>query len=157
MATKIFFDMDGTVADLYNFDGWLEALKCDTSIFRELSPLVDMTALIGFMKEMWGHTEFGIITWTPMEASYKFHQECAEDKIRWIQTHMAYITTFTALPYGTPKQDIGLDMEDINILIDDNPEIINTWKEDGFRGELVTSDRSALDIIADLYKELKKD
>lgn len=43
---KIYFDMDGTVADLYGEKNWLDNLRKEVcGSFINLRPLVDMTEL----------------------------------------------------------------------------------------------------------------
>ena len=40
MKKAIFWDMDGTIADLYNVPNWLDKLRAeDTSPYREAKPL----------------------------------------------------------------------------------------------------------------------
>lgn len=157
--TNVFFDMDGTVADLYGRDGWLLELRSKVSPFKELAPLVDMEALDSYMKALKPRNfHFEIITWTPMEATHKFHTECANDKDLWATKYMNQIEDVTCLPYGTPKQDAeNVNQSEVNILIDDNPEVIESWEADGHRGILVTEDFTALDALEMLFIESNKD
>lgn len=155
MKTTIWLDMDGTVADLYNRNNWLQELQTEQEIFYKLKPLFDMYDFIQIQREMREKVEFNIVTWTPMEATYKYHENCKSQKLEWVRTHMAYITQFFALPYGTPKQVVINDRAGIHILIDDNPEVIETWEQAGHRGELVTIERTALDILKELQEEFR--
>ena len=46
MTKAIYFDMDGTIADLYGVNGWLDSLIAEqTKPYREAKPLVDMRQL----------------------------------------------------------------------------------------------------------------
>ena len=43
MKKAIFWDMDGTIADLYNVPNWLDKLRAeDTSPYREAEPLFSL-------------------------------------------------------------------------------------------------------------------
>lgn len=70
MTKVIYFDMDGTVADLYGSDNWLENLREErVGAFVNLAPMVNMEELrkvcMELMAQGW---RFGIITWLPMQA-----------------------------------------------------------------------------------------
>lgn len=157
--TNVFFDMDGTVADLYGRDGWLLELRSKVSPFKELAPLVDMEALDSYMKALKPRNfHFSVITWTPMEAPYNFHKQCEADKREWVNEHMPSNVQFDALRYGVAKQDSRIvNKNEVNILIDDNPEVIEAWEADGHRGILVTEDFTALDALEMLFIESTKD
>ena len=47
MTKAIYFDMDGTIADLYGVPNWLDCLIAEkTKPYREAKPLVDMRNLL---------------------------------------------------------------------------------------------------------------
>ena len=47
---KIWFDMDGTIADLYGVEGWLEMLMNeDATPYAIAKPLVNLSALARLM------------------------------------------------------------------------------------------------------------
>ena len=131
MKTKLFFDMDGTIADLYNEPRWLEDIQAENPVFERLKPMVDMTAL----KELCSKLQeqgiiIGIITWLPMRASEQYEQECTIEKKKWIQKHLPEVTEFYAQRYGEPKQNAPFQRADYcNILVDDNAEVVNMWEK----------------------------
>ena len=50
----IYFDMDGTIADLYNYDGWLEMLQNDdVTPYEECGILVDIEKLQNILNEFY--------------------------------------------------------------------------------------------------------
>ena len=62
----IYFDMDGTIADLYNVNGWLEKLQAsDVTPYEDAAPLVDMRELLDIC-EKFAALGFviGVISWT---------------------------------------------------------------------------------------------
>lgn len=152
---NVFFDMDGTVADLYGRENWLTELRSNISPFEDLNPLVDMEVLDSYMKALKARNfHFSIITWTPMEATYNFHKQCEADKREWVTKYMPSNSQFDALRYGVPKQHSRIvNRREKNILIDDNPEVIEVWKADGNFGILVDETFSAIDALELLYVE----
>ena len=58
----IYFDMDGTIADLYGYQNWESKLRQeDVTPYRECQPLVDMNILNQVLTSL---TKFGIIIGT---------------------------------------------------------------------------------------------
>ena len=128
----VWFDMDGTIADLYGHENWLKRLRDeDATIFEELKPMCDMSEFLddiyALLNANDAYVEIGIITWTPMEAPYKFQNECAIAKTNWIEAYLPEIDEFHAIPYGTPKQSVINTKQGYHILVDDNEEVRKTW------------------------------
>ena len=67
----IVWDMDGTMADLYGVDGWLEMLRAENPLPYEIAkPMWDMERLVNVIR---GLQDFGIeqriVTWLSMNSS----------------------------------------------------------------------------------------
>ena len=63
---KIWFDMDGTIADLYGVLGWLEAIIArDTRPYTEAKGIGNLALIARLLNKAQanGH-EIGIISWT---------------------------------------------------------------------------------------------
>lgn len=98
---KIYFDMDGTVADLYGEKNWLDNLRKEVcGSFINLRPLVDMNELAMVCHQLMnlGYS-FGVITWLPMGASYEFERVCEEEKRAWVEEFMPWVSEFYAQSY----------------------------------------------------------
>lgn len=169
MAKKkinIWFDMDGTIADLYGHDDWLKRLrKEDQSLFLELTPMVnikDFEAQLQSLEEFYSIIDvdftFGIITWTPMDANWQYHKECERAKMEWIMNIELgdILPRFNAIPYGTPKQyALGKGTKEYNILVDDNKEVIKQWETKTLRkGVLVKNSKDKQQNLDDMMREL---
>ena len=65
------FDMDGTVADLYGVNGWLEMLRAENPKPYELAkPMWNMNELNEVLRELQKQgVEIRIITWLSMNSS----------------------------------------------------------------------------------------
>lgn len=147
---KIYFDMDGTVADLYGEKNWLNNLRNEREgSFINLRPLVDMNELAMVCHQLMnlGYS-FGVITWLPMGASYEFERVCEEEKRAWVEEFMPWVSEFYAQSYGVPKQYAPSKRAAEMILVDDNAEVRAMWNTE--------VQRSSIDATQDIIKELRK-
>lgn len=131
----IAFDMDNTIADLYNVDNWLEKLRAeDTSPYLECRPLIDMRLLNQMLASLrkLGHT-VEIISWTSKGGSKEYNKAVRAAKIDWL-SHMGILNNIDHIhivKYGTNKNCVGEKGE--GILFDDSAEVREKWT----RGEAI--------------------
>ena len=105
---KIWFDMDGTIADLYGVTDWLPALIAeDTRPYEIAAPMLDMIALAAFLNDAKanGH-EIGIISWTAKAGTAGYNARIYAAKVGWLGKHLPSVNWDTILvkPYGTDKK-----------------------------------------------------
>lgn len=128
---KIYFDMDGTIADFYGINGWLDSIiKRQTKPYREAKPLLDMRTFGKEIKRLQsiGYS-VGIISWTAKGSNQEYSMKVKEAKIKWLQCHLGSVRfdEIHIVEYGTPKQTIGE-----GILFDDEKQNRTEWdKKDG--------------------------
>lgn len=152
MKLKILFDLDGTVADLYGRNDWLEKLRAEVPIYEELEPLIDMVELTAIAERLAEKgVEFGVVTWLSMGASVDYEFVTAMEKFRWCQKYMPYISEFEAQPYGTPKQTNYHHCK--CILIDDNAEVRQSF-ETPHRRKTFDANENICEFLTKLYEEL---
>ena len=149
MAKAIYFDMDGTVADLYGVDNWLEKIQAfDPSPYIEAKPLVDMAELSRVCQALINKGyKIGIITWLSKETNQRYDQKVIQAKFEWWQYYMPYITSYYAIPYGKPKQQ-AVSFNEEMWLVDDNAEVREMWNTPKRRKSIDANG----DIIAELWK-----
>lgn len=130
MAKKIFFDMDGTIADLYGTENWLDKLlNEEKGLFENLPVMHNKQELEKtFNKLAKKGYELEIITWTPKNATNKYINTVTREKINWVQKNFPMIKNIHCLAYGTPKQKAPITKAKEMILVDDNEEILEKWK-----------------------------
>lgn len=147
---KIYFDMDGTVYDLYGMENWLEMLRNEEKgAFTLGKSLVDMDKLKRVCIELIGiGYQIGIITWLPMGANLEYCEVCTEEKRNWAEKNMPYISEFYALEYGTPKQYAPARRAAEMWLVDDNKEVREMW--------ITEKQRKAIDANDDIIKALER-
>ena len=126
----VYFDMDGTIADLYTEDINLdEVFTREERIFQNLKPLVNPIKLNAEIAKLThkGYT-VGVITWLPAGASAEYRETCKADKLEWTKKHFPELANnFHALPFGTPKARAIKTLK-VATLVDDNPEVLRNFK-----------------------------
>ena len=147
---RIYLDMDGTFADLYAVEGWLEKLRAmDSTPYANAKPMVHMSTLarqINALRSL--GVKVGVISWLSKSATDEYNAEVAEVKRKWLAKHLPSVQfdEIHIVPYGTPKWSVA---EALGILVDDEESNRKEWVHKG--GIAV----NALHII-DLLKFIKE-
>lgn len=128
--TTWYFDLDGTLADLYNADCWLEKLENEEpEVFSNLAPLIDEEKFKKWATErLLNGDKIKVITWLPMSASEEYEKICAREKENWVKQHFPFITEINCLSYGIPKQHAIKKRTSSMVLVDDSEEVLQMWK-----------------------------
>lgn len=140
----IYFDMDGTIADLYGVEGWLPDLRAERiRPYAEAKPLVNMQALARILNRLTaqGYT-VNIISWTSRGGSDEYNEAVAEVKREWLKKHLKSVnfTNICIIPYGTPKSSCGC-----GILFDDEEKNREEWGDGSFSEKEIFSILKGLD------------
>lgn len=152
---KIYFDMDGTVYDLYGMKNWLEMLRNEEKgAFTLGNALVDMVALKEVCLRLIAKGyQIGIITWLPMGASLEYCEICTKEKREWAENNMPYISEFYALEYGVPKQYAPTRRAAEMWLVDDNKEVREMWVTEKQRKAIDATENIINALVALAEKE----
>lgn len=123
---KIWFDMDGTIADLYGVDGWLSMLRAsDPTPYRVAKPLVRMQSLARILNRLQREGyEIGIVSWLSKTSTPAYDEAVTAAKLEWLRRHLGSVKfdRIDIIAYGTPKQN-GRD----GILFDDEAKNRAEW------------------------------
>lgn len=141
----IYFDMDGTIYDLYGVEGWEPMLRNeDVTAYACGEPLYNMVELETVLAEFvaLGIT-IGVITWSAMDGSKEYNKATRRVKREWIKENMPCVSEFHCVKYGTPKHQVA-NIKD-SVLVDDNANVRAAWKN----GDTV-------DATKNIIQELKK-
>lgn len=129
MTTTIFFDMDGTIADFYGVDGWLDYLKeGNTFPYQFAKPLVRMNSLARILNRLQREGyRIGIISWLSKSGTVEYNAEVTAVKIAWLKKHLASVKfdEINIVNYGVPKQLFARTENDI--LFDDEERNRENW------------------------------
>lgn len=129
---KVYFDMDGTIADLYGQDNWLERLLAnEPNLYSKAQPLIDLNILknkVEYLQEK--NIEVGIITWLAKVDDNNYHKTVTKEKLEWLENTGIKFDTIHIVKYGTPKHDIPKTIEN-TVLFDDNADVRLKWHLNG--------------------------
>lgn len=121
---KVYLDMDGTIANLYNNANWLQRLRNeDKTIFLECAPMTTEEDLFKIFPQ--DQFEIVILTMTPMNCSVEYHNQVIEQKCQWLAKYFPNIKRKIFKKYGHNK---NLKNSANAILVDDNETIRNCFK-----------------------------
>ena len=141
------FDMDGTLADLYGVEGWLDyILKEDTTPYEIAQPLVDLFELNQLLYKFLdkGFT-IHVCSWLAKNATKEYNEKVTKAKLKWLWNSALPIRNTDILPYGTNKSDAMSRFNGFQVLIDDEEQNLKSWKLG-----------ATIDAKKDIIKELQK-
>ena len=129
MTRTIFFDMDGTIADLYGVDGWLaDLINKDVRPYREAKVMHNMQALARVLNRLQREgNKVAIISWLAKNSTADYDEKVAQIKREWLSKHLAsvHFDEIHIVKYGTAKQTFIHTEADI--LFDDEEQNRNNW------------------------------
>ena len=125
----IYFDMDGTIADLYSVEGWLPMLRAHNATpYAQAKTMVNMRVLARLLNKAQreGYT-IGVVSWLAKGSTPQYDTEVTNAKLKWLNTHLKSVVwdEVHIVEYGTPKHNIvGCPN---GILFDDEIHNRNMW------------------------------
>lgn len=130
MTKAIYFDMDGTIANFYGVDGWLnDLINENTRPYKEAKPLVNMNSLARILNNLQKKGfKIGIVSWLSKSGTDSFNKAVTKTKMEWLSKHLHSVKwdEIKIVPYGVPKSEV---VENSNgILFDDEEPNRKNWK-----------------------------
>lgn len=126
MFLEINFDMDGTIADFYGVENWLDYLVArDPFPYEQARPLVNMSALARRLNALQrkGY-KINIISWLAKNSTADFDEAVTTAKIKWLRKHLPSVhwDKVTIVAYGVDKSTLGR-----GVLFDDEENNRKMW------------------------------
>lgn len=126
---RICFDMDGTIANLYGVENWLEYLIAeDVFPYANAKPMMNFSALARKLNNLQkqGH-ELVVISWLSKTGSAEYNNTVTATKMAWLAKHLPSVNwnEIHIVPYGTPKQLYCYNTNDV--LFDDECRNRDNW------------------------------
>ena len=134
MTKAIYFDMDGTIANFYGVNGWLDYLKAeDATPYAAAAPLLRLSTLARVLNQLQRNGyKIGIVSWLAKNSTAEFDEKVTTTKIQWLKAHLksVHFDEIHIVKYGTPKEEV------VNfpngILFDDETPNRNNWKGNAY-------------------------
>jgi len=123
------FDMDGTIADFYGVNGWLDYLKAENTTPYEIAePLYNMVYLVALLtilkNQGW---KIVVTTWLAKGGTKEYNDRTRKAKLEWLEKYNFPYDEIHLVKYGTTKANCTRKIGGYQILIDDNEKVRKGW------------------------------
>ena len=142
----IWFDMDGTIANLYAVDNWLEKLRnYDPTPYVEAEVMLNMSQLARLLNQLkvMGY-KLGVISWLSKCPTAEYDKAVGAAKVWWLEKHLPSVSwdEIKIVPNGMPKE--WFKQSDDDILFDDEAKNRENWGGDAYEPEMIIKVLKAL-------------
>lgn len=139
MEKALWFDMDGTLADLYGVENWLEYLQAeDTYPYDIAATMHNFSQLARKLNKLQAQGwKIGIISWTSKSGSDLYNGQVAIAKMCWLHKHLRSVQwdEIKIVKYGTNKyMECGG-----GILFDDEEKNRDSWQDKAYEPNAILS------------------
>ena len=152
MNRTLYFDMDGTIADLYGIADWLPKLQAeDPSPYAEARPLVNLDELSILCKLFQAQGgRIGVISWLSKTSSKNYDKAVRQAKKEWLKRNCGLdFDEIHIVKYGTPKYRVAYDKN--GILFDDEVKNCSDWKGVAIN----VTENDLIEVIKNLIENLR--
>jgi hypothetical protein len=126
---RICFDMDGTIANLYGVEGWLDDLIAgNVRPYRKAGTMLNMNVLARKLNKLQkAGNEIVVISWLSKSGNDEYNEAVTEVKKAWLRKHLASVAfdEINIVKYGVNKNIFCQSADDI--LFDDEDQNRNNW------------------------------
>ena len=135
----IWFDMDGTIANLYAVNNWLDKLRAhDASPYMEAEVMLNMSQLARLLNQLkiMGY-RLGIISWLSRNPTEEYDEAVTEAKKAWLGQHLASVSwdEIHIVKHGMPKE--WFMKSEADILFDDEEQNRDNWHGDAYEPDMI--------------------
>ena len=148
MEKAIYFDMDGTIANLYAVENWLPMLRAyNPTPYEQAKVMVNMSTLarlLNKLKKQGYH--IGIVSWLSKCPNPIYDLQVKWAKCKWLMKHLPNVEfdEIKIIAHGTPKGQVVLYPQ--GILFDDEQPNRKEWKGKAY------DEKNILEILKNLVK-----
>lgn len=123
------FDMDGTIANLYGVDRWLDMIRAeDPTPYRIANPMYDIETLNTLLRLLkrkgW---RIVVTTWLAKGSTRHYDNLVRMAKLEWLEMHNFPFDEVHIVKYGTTKANCTRHYGGFQILVDDNEKVRKGW------------------------------
>ena len=129
LNVTINFDLDGTIANLYGVEGWLQMLIAhDETPYAIAPPLVRLCTLARMLNRLQKEGyRIAVISWLAKGSNADYDERVTNAKMEWLAKHLPSVhwDNIHIAEYGTPKENFCETPFDI--LFDDEEKNRENW------------------------------
>ena len=144
----IYFDMDGTIANLYAVENWLPMLRAyNPAPYEQAKVMLNMAQLARVLNKLKAQGYFiGVVSWLSKEPTKEYDKKVIKAKQKWLKKHLASVEfdEIKIVAHGTPKSKVVQYRG--GILFDDEQGNRNEWKGQAY------DEKNILKILQELVK-----
>lgn len=134
MKRWVFFDMDNTLAALYDIPNWLSMLRAyDPAPYAEAEVMLNMNLLARYLNRLQeAGYQIGIISWLSKCPTPEYDEAVTTAKLAWLKKHLRSVNwdAIRIVSYGTPKSTFK--ESEFDILFDDEKRNRDEWGETAY-------------------------
>ena len=146
---KIWLDMDGTIADLYAVEGWLDMLKAyDPTPYAKAKPLVNMSLLATLLNNRQKEGfKICIVSALSKEPTPAYDRAVITAKKAWLQRYLpeVHFDEVKFVPYTFEKNRVNSGED---VLFDDESRHLQAWTGIAFHASKLIIGLKALHSIS---------
>lgn len=148
MIKTLVFDMDGTLADFYGVENWLNDLhNSNPRPYEVAEPLYDMEDLnfiISLLKAMgW---RIVVTSWLAKGSTKEYNEMVRKAKKDWLEKYNFPFDEIHLVKYGTTKANCTRKSGGYQVLVDDNETVRKGWH----LGDTINANENILKALTDL-------
>lgn len=150
MSTTIYFDLDGTLYDLYNIENWEQKLREEKpNMYNQDRPLYTprIHTIVSALLRL--GVKFHSITKLSMTATENYAKLTTEEKKEWVRNNLPFVSNINCIPYTDHKYKYIRRKDEENILIDDSEYECSDWTGTAYKAE-----NNIEDILEKILKDL---
>jgi hypothetical protein len=148
MNRTLVFDMDGTIANLYGVENWLEDLRSfNPRPYIVAEPMYDMDTLKVILEMLkcqgW---RIVVTSWLSKESTREYDRMVREAKREWLAKYDFPFDEIHLVAYGTTKANCTRRLGGYQILVDDNEMVRKGWN----LGNTINANENIIEKLLDL-------
>lgn len=152
MEKVLVFDMDGTIADLYGVQNWLEDLRAENPRpYIKAKPIYE-TDILNTLLQIFKDNGWKIVvtTWLARGSTKAYDRLVREAKLAWLDTYNFPYDEIHLVKYGTTKANCTRHLGGFQVLIDDNADVRKGWN----LGDTIDANENILEQLVDLLEQI---
>lgn len=142
------FDMDGTIANLYEVENWLSDLRSENPRpYKIAKPMYDMEILADILNLLKSQGwRIAVTSWLSKESTKQYDEMVRKAKREWLEKYQFPFDEIHLVKYGTTKANCTRKLGGYQILVDDNETVRKGWT----LGETINANENILEKLVDL-------